>query len=607
MTRPAEPGDQVLRLLDAAIAETGRSGRDDLAAGLTAERAEFTSGAWHVLIAGEFKKGKSSLVNALIGVEVCSADPVAFTAAPTIVRYGETATATLVLDGPDDLSRRRCPIAVEDAARYAVSGVDDSGDRLYAVEVSLRRELLRTGLVLIDTPGLGGGFAAGHAAATMRAMSLADAVVVVSDASQEYAAAEVEFLRHAARVSSYLLCLLTKTDLYPEWQRILEIDRGHLRRAGLDIDILPVSSTLRGAALTTGDRELNNESGFPVVVARLRGQLSEQRSTIWGARAVEAARAALSQVSGTLTAEHTALTRPEERPAALDRIGAARRRAERLSGAGARWLNTMQDRFADIQSKVDTDLQALVRRVEADAGHRIRAGDPVADWAEFVPWLHQHANEELTAVHTNLLALIDEVGAEVAKLFDGEAADVGRLIGSVPPPSAGERRLEPLSIRRPSKIEIGMHAARGWSLSSSVITTLLVTTLHPGLLLVLPITAALGTVFAVKTVRGFRAARLDGGRSEAVRAVAGYLNQARADAARSAADVLRHSRSRIRDYYLDRAAELTKTAAQEHTATVRAAEVDTGDARQRAERAATDLARVRGLLEAAARLQGGAG
>src|SRR5205814_383597 len=106
----------------------------------------------------------------------------------------------------------------------------------------------------------------------------------------------------------------------------------------------------------------------------------------------------------------------------------------------------------------------------------------------------------------------------VGRLFDGEVAMIGHLTGgAVQRPTAGDAfRLDQLSVRNPGKLELGMHAARGWSLSSSVITTLVVATLHPGFLVVLPITAALGTVFAVKAVHGFKTARI-----EAARRVAG--------------------------------------------------------------------------------------
>jgi hypothetical protein len=151
-----------------------------------------------------------------------------------------------------------------------------------------------------------------------------------------------------------------------------------------------------------------------------------------------------------------------------------------------------------------------------------------------------------------------------------------------------------------------MHAARGWSLSSSVVTTLLVTTLHPGLLIALPVTAVLGSIFAVKAVRSYRTTRLDAARNEAVRTVVNYLNQARADAHRASLDLIRHSRSRIRDYYLDQAAELVSAAKHEQAAVARAARTADGDAAARGVAAKAELDRVNALLATADRFTGGA-
>ncbi len=592
--------EQILHLLDEAITETSRLGRDDLAGRLSAQRDQVTSGAWHVLVAGEFKKGKSALVNALLGVPVCGTDAVAFTAVPTVIRYGARPSAEIVLD-----SGQRRPIDPAHAARYAPEGVID-GVRLDAIEVELPRELLRGGLVLIDTPGIGGGFAAAAAAATMRALSLADAVLMVSDASQEYTAAEVELLRRAAEICPRMLCVLTKTDFYPEWARIQEINRGHLRRAGLSTEIMPVSSVLREVALETGDQELNGESGFPALVARLRAQLAAQREEVSASRAAAAVHSSLAQVAGTLTVEHEALTHPEERVANLQRLDQATEKAKALSLPSARWQHVINDRFADVQARIEDDLQARIRKLEQEAGERIRTGDPAREWAEIVPWLYQRTNEELTDGHSRLLNLIEEVSEEVSALFEGEITDIGAVtIGGMQRPTAGDAfRLGQLTAKGPGKLELGMHAARGWSLSSSVITTLLVATLHPGLLVVLPITAALGTVFAAKAVHGFKTARLEASRNEAVRSVAGYLNQARADAHRASVNILRHSRSQLRDYYLDRANELAMTAQTERAATLRAAQADRPSAQRRAGEAASDLARVSSLLDATGRAMG---
>jgi hypothetical protein len=118
---------------------------------------------------------------------------------------------------------------------------------------------------------------------------------------------------------------------------------------------------------------------------------------------------------------------------------------------------------------------------------------------------------------------------------------------------------------------------------------------------ILPITAALGTVFGVKAVHGFKTARLEQGRNEALRSVANYLNQARVDANRAALNILRHSRSQLRDYYLDRANELATTASTERAATMRAVQTDAQHAQSRVGETASDLARINRLLASASR------
>ncbi|RSM35349.1 hypothetical protein DMA12_44685 [Amycolatopsis balhimycina DSM 5908] len=600
MTSAADTAD-LLTLLDTAVGETRSAGREDLAEKLVACKHRLTSGAWHVLVAGEFKKGKSTLVNALLGVEVCGTDPVVFSAVPTLVRHGERAGATLV---PDAESAAPRPVDVRAAAEHGRTGLTEDGTRLRAVEVALPRQVLADGLVLADTPGLGGGFAAAAAAATMRALALADGVIMVTDASQELTATEVEFLRHAVEVCPTLLVALTKIDFYPHWRRILDLDREHLRTAGIDAEIVAVSAPLRELAVTTGDPALNAESGYPVLADRLRAWRAAGRAESAPAAAA-LVRTALRQVAGSLAAEHSTLTRPEQRPETERRTEHAQRRAQGLASPSSRWLNTITDRFADIQVRMESELATRTRQLEAELTKGIRESDPTREWAGIVPRIYRRTNEELTDAHASLLRSIDELAEEIGALFDASADEVGALGDRAVAPSR-DLEIGRLGARAGSKLEVGMHAARGWSLSSSVVTTLLVTTLHPGLLIALPVTAVLGSIFAVKAVRSYRNTRLDAARNEAVRTVANYLNQARADAHRASLDLIRHSRSRIRDYYLDQAAELVSAAKHEQAAVAKAARTADGEAAARGAAAKAELDRVNALLATADRFAGGA-
>src|SRR6201985_1664809 len=227
-----------------------------------------------VLVVGEFKQGKSMLVNALLNAPICPIDDDISTSVPTVVRYGETPSVTLVraarISGEDDEREERTQVPVEKLADY-VSEAGNPGNRagLKYAEVGVPRHILADGLELVDTPGVG-GLASVHGSATMAMLPSADAILLVSDAAAEYSRPEIEFLRQAGTVCPNIACVLTKIDLYPEWQRIAELDRGHLASVGINAELLPTSSVLRLHAVRTEDRQLNAESGFPGLVTFLR-------------------------------------------------------------------------------------------------------------------------------------------------------------------------------------------------------------------------------------------------------------------------------------------------------------------------------------------------
>src|SRR5690606_23267409 len=181
------------------------------------------------------------------------------TAVPTYVRHGAEPSAYLLLEG-DPPGRE--PVAMDGFREYAMENglrVSPSGTPVAGVEVRLPRKLLANGLVLVDTPGVG-GLGSLHAAASLAAIAMADAVVFVTDASQELTASEVEFLRQARSLCSTVVCVLTKTDFYPAWRKIRDLNAGHLSRVG-GIDIITVSSSLRSRAAKLNDAALNTESG----------------------------------------------------------------------------------------------------------------------------------------------------------------------------------------------------------------------------------------------------------------------------------------------------------------------------------------------------------
>src|SRR3954447_26707831 len=146
-------------LLDRAEVLAGDADRTDLLGRLRHARRRLHDPHVRVLVVGELKQGKSQLVNALVNAPVCPVDDDISTSVPTVVRHAETTSVTLVRDnGPDsDQPPERTDVPVSRLAEFvSEAGNPDNRAKLTYAEVCLPRKLLAGGLVLVDTPGVGG-------------------------------------------------------------------------------------------------------------------------------------------------------------------------------------------------------------------------------------------------------------------------------------------------------------------------------------------------------------------------------------------------------------------------------------------------------------------
>jgi Dynamin family len=597
MSEPDRPATRqgVDGLLDAVAGMSAVLGREDLAAQLAHSREKLSSTTCHVLVVGEFGQGKSALVNALAGIASCGVSASAATSVTTVLRHGPELAAELI--GRDG-GRRRVPLV--QAAQAALDGHDPAGHPIAGVEVRAPRELLRRGLVLVDTPGVGGGFSAARAAVTMRALSMADALVFVTDAAQELTASEVEFLQHAAQACPIAICALTKTDLFPEWRRIAGLNREHLQAAGLRLDVVPVSSSLRDLALRTGDPALWAESGYPVLSRMLSHRVPARRRAADRRGAVRTAGAVLGSLGDQLETEQLTLDDPDGHAARLAGLEQAQEHAERIRGAGARWQHLLADQVRAASRAATDDLDQRLAGVRRAAGGRIAEVDPATAWPDIEPWLTGLANDELVAHHRHVLRQVARMVTAVAAEFDLAAADLptGSWLsgaGALPITPA----VEELSIKPASLLDVSMNAARGFSLSSSVVSAVLFTVIAPlatpALLLSVPVVAGLGAVFAYRSVRSGKDLQLRQARAEAVRLAGGYLDGLRVSTWRADEDMIDTVRRALRDHFAQQAAHLVADAAANVRAAEEASRLDTVQARVRQSLVGTRAAAVRRL------------
>lgn len=134
-----------------AFAAAVSGGHDDIGERARRVAERLAMGRLHLAVLGEFKRGKSTFLNALVGRPVLPTGVVPVTAVATFVVSGDPAVTITYLDGSTQ------PLGTqEDLADY-VSEERNPGNvrQVREVEVRVPSALLSSGLVLVDTPGIG--------------------------------------------------------------------------------------------------------------------------------------------------------------------------------------------------------------------------------------------------------------------------------------------------------------------------------------------------------------------------------------------------------------------------------------------------------------------
>ncbi|WP_232292021.1 dynamin family protein [Frankia sp. QA3] len=592
-----------MRLLDAVLAEAERCGRPDLQARLAHERGRLATPTCPVAVVGEFKQGKGTLVNALLGTRACGTDPVAATLLPTLVRYAPQPTAALhgVTDAQAAAASGPVTITAVHAATQAPAAGDDA-PAAHGAEVGLPRRLLATGLTLLDTPGLSGGLADGRAAATLRAAADADAVVFVTDASQELTAPELDLIRRLAGLGPTVLLALTKVDVYPAWRRILATDLAHLRRAGLAPVAFPLAAPLRHHALGADRADLDAESGYPALATHLRDEIAGGRQARLAAAVTEVARDTVRQLLGELETERAVLADPAAARALKAELDEAERRAKELTEAAAGWRRTLADRGQEMAARLRDDLDDRLRAVESAAAARIEAGEPARDWDEMRGWLYRQTNDALLTHRLMIRSEAQALVTAVTREFDADWEQVRAAVEPTPArrPAALDDSRDP-EFRRIGGFDLITHGARGGGVGMMIVS---MAGTAAGLVgfAAAPVLAPVGLgvllVLGRRTIASIRENELRTHRANALRAAREYLAETRRvavqDSAGSREQVLRN----VRDALTTQAAELAVSARRNQEASARAIKATWDGRRGRLAAVDAEIARLRALAGA---------
>jgi small GTP-binding protein len=173
---------------------------------------------FHLAILGQFKRGKSTLLNALLGEPLLPTGIVPLTSLPTFLRAGKTRTVRVVFqEGSESAFPDLTLDQGRDVLARHVTEKENPKNRLgvESVEVEHPAAILRAGVVLIDTPGIGSTLKH-NTEATLQFLPQCDAALFVVSADPPMTEVEKEFLE-AVQVKVAKLCfVMNKVDYLTE-------------------------------------------------------------------------------------------------------------------------------------------------------------------------------------------------------------------------------------------------------------------------------------------------------------------------------------------------------------------------------------------------------
>jgi hypothetical protein len=375
-----------------------------------------------VVVVGEPKGGKSTLVNALVGRPGLSpVDYAVATATYIAIRHGSPGARVF----PDGAAVAEEIHLDELAAWTSVEGLranPRAPSSPQPVEVTLPAPLLER-VVLVDTPGVGGMDDA-HDRATLAALDGATSVLFCADASRPLSAPELAFLARAADRVALVGFVLTKIDEQAAWREVLAEDERLVADqvpALAGAPWLPVAAPLAERSLAPGlpaaaAEALRGRSGLDAVVAHLWDTVGDHVRVLEAANTLAGLRAAAEHLRALAVERRDLLADPSD--ARRDELVAQQAELARLASIEDAWRTEVDLELTTLRGTEANSLDRTMRRLQ-DEGTTLARATSVTP-AAFTDWVNDVLGHEAMAVS-------QRVGAGVDRCL---RAIVGEAVGS---------------------------------------------------------------------------------------------------------------------------------------------------------------------------------
>lgn len=398
--------------------------------------ARVSEGRFYVACIGQFKRGKSTLINALVGQPILPTGFIPVTAVPTVIRFGEEANARIrTREGSWE------DIPLSDLKQYVTEELNPENQKgVQGAEVFVPCPLLSAGMCIVDTPGLGSVFT-GNTATTRAFIPHIDAGLVVVGADPPLAGEELTLVETVGKQVSELILVINKADRTTDAERAAAsaFTRQLLhKRLGRDIgDVFEVSAQERlenrgpernWRKLIQALQRLVDDSGRQLVLAA--GERGLQRLS--------------EQVMAIVSARRDALQRPieesEQRITVMKQtIGEAERSMRELSFLFMAEQQRLSDLFVDrhkaffgsVLPQANREFQKSLRSIPRGFGpsyrRRLMRAAQEIDRVHVVPWLRAE-QEEAEKEYRHVAMRFVQMGNDfLKKLADAGIPELSRM------------------------------------------------------------------------------------------------------------------------------------------------------------------------------------
>lgn len=221
-------------------------------------REKIQNNVFNLVVLGQFKRGKTTLINALLGSEILPTAIVPLTSIATILKYGDQLKIKVFFN-----DSRVKEIEPENLPEYVTEKGNPKNEKdVFEVIITYPSPYLKDGVRLIDTPGVGSVFEHNTDVA-YQYLPKSDAALFLLSVDQPVSKAELDFLKDVREYSNKIFFLQNKADYVGEedLKESIAFSKKIIEECmGYEVKIFPLSAKLALNGKLNGKPELLNKS-----------------------------------------------------------------------------------------------------------------------------------------------------------------------------------------------------------------------------------------------------------------------------------------------------------------------------------------------------------